>query len=436
MRVKLLTASCTKTQSVEISPMPTSTTTVGEPWPLQCKCILWPATSKSLPGGVGIGGSDCAGVSNANGKSAVRKRTGTAARQGMEIPPVGGTKETSQSFVTSRNLERNRSAEAANGIDFSVFFAERGAFARNEKRRRRINSKLLRKVALIDGDADTPARILIQKRVADGDVHKGFAEREHELLTIQQKADLVADGIAERSEVVASNVGDERAKWIIEANNVATDSFFIDGGGFGIQAYKFADLWTCDGVIPSRGEMCGGGRKNVAAMKRGRDGGSQHPGCVGDFVCGIEAAAIEEGSDQTIVGQNEILALFCFDDDRFAGSADARVHDGKKNGAGRIVRSNGCEEARAFFDLIRRDLVREVGHEDDSGAWRIWLQCAALLAVQFFARSSEQGKHNDCKHKWAETALHEQIPPTNSLKRTKASIRERRRKRMHSRRKS
>src|SRR5215813_7616032 len=121
MRVKLLTASCTKTQSVEISPMPTSTTTVGESWPVQCKCILWPATSKSLPGGAGIGGSDCADLSNVHRKKAARESIGTAARQGIEIPPVRGTKETSQSFVTSRNLERNRSAEAANGSDSQCF---------------------------------------------------------------------------------------------------------------------------------------------------------------------------------------------------------------------------------------------------------------------------------------------------------------------------
>src|SRR5215470_15797038 len=108
IRVNLLTASCTKTQSVEKSPMPTSTTTVGEPWPVQCKCILWPATSKSLPGGAGIGGSDCAQASLLDDKSAITKTDGTIARQGKRIPPSRGTKEASRSLVASRNLERNR----------------------------------------------------------------------------------------------------------------------------------------------------------------------------------------------------------------------------------------------------------------------------------------------------------------------------------------
>jgi len=104
------------------------------------------------------------------------------------------------------------------------------------------------------------------------------------------------------------------------------------------------------------------------------------------------------------------LALFGFDDDGFARSADARIDDGEKNGAGGIVRRNGGEKARGLFDLVRRDLMRdvhdarvggdvddygfadgdgvvggaEIGHEDDRGMW----SCrggAILFAAEFAA---------------------------------------------------
>src|SRR5439155_3682574 len=102
--------------------------------------------------------------------------------------------------------------------------------------------------------------------------------------------------------------------------------------------------------------MRGGGRKNIAAVKSGRDRGREHPGGVGDFMSGLEAVAIDDRRDEAVVGQNEILALFGFDDNGFARSADARIDDGEKNGAGGIVRRNGCEKARGLFDLVWRDL--------------------------------------------------------------------------------
>jgi len=221
--------------------------------------------------------------------------------------------------------------------DASLAF-ERGAFAGNENCSGRLDRELFGIVTLIDGDADAAARILIEKRIADGNVHKRFAEGKDQHFAVELKADSVADGVTERAKVVARNVGDERAEGIVEADDVAGDSFFFDSGSFGTEANELRNDGAGDGVIPSSGEMRGGGRKNVAAMKSGRDGGREHPGGVGNFVGGFEAVAIEDWSDEAVVGQNEVLALSGFDDDGFARSADAGIDDGKKNGAGGIVR--------------------------------------------------------------------------------------------------
>src|SRR6266481_726068 len=106
--------------------------------------------------------------------------------------------------------------------------------------------------------------------------------------------------------------------------------------------------------------MRGGGRENVAAVKRGRKGSFDHPGLIGDFASGGQAVAVEHGGDQAVIGKNKKLALPGFDDDGFAGSADAGVDDDEEYGAGGIVGSHIKQEARGFIDLIWSDLVRNV----------------------------------------------------------------------------
>src|SRR5215475_3316336 len=81
----------------------------------------------------------------------------------------------------------------------------------------------------------------------------------------------------------------------------------------------------------------------------------------------------------------------------------------------------------------------EIGHEDDRRTLRVCLRRAVLSAAQFVARNSEERKHGERKHKEADTALHEQIPPAkdeNPLTKRKMSIRERQKKRMRLQRKS
>jgi len=136
------------------------------------------------------------------------------------------------------------------------------------------------------------------------------------------------------------------------------------------------------------------------------------------------------------------LVFFCFDDDGFARSAHAGVDDGEKNGAGGIVRRNSRDKARAFFDLKRRDLMRdvhdahvggdvddygftdgdgvvrsaEIGDEDDRG-----VRCDAAsvrFAGEFFARCDAE---RDCRKSGNEkkaTARHGQ----NSLAEKKLSF--------------
>src|SRR5215467_14575147 len=81
MRVNFETRSCTKTQSVEMSPTPASTTTVGEPAPAQSKCILWPPMETSSPGAVGLSGLVCAPAKNE--KTEISKQVRTARTHGM-----------------------------------------------------------------------------------------------------------------------------------------------------------------------------------------------------------------------------------------------------------------------------------------------------------------------------------------------------------------
>src|SRR5215470_1257270 len=108
-----------------------------------------------------------------------------------------------------------------------VFLGERGAFARNEDGCGRLDIELLRVIALIDGDADAAARILVEKRIADGHVHERFAERQDKRFAVELDADLVSEDVAERAEVVTLNIRDERAERIVEPNDLAGDSFFF-----------------------------------------------------------------------------------------------------------------------------------------------------------------------------------------------------------------
>src|SRR5579872_1965483 len=56
IRVNLDTPGCTNAQSIEKASSPFSTTTVGEPFPVQWRCIRRPPISMRLPKGRGFGG--------------------------------------------------------------------------------------------------------------------------------------------------------------------------------------------------------------------------------------------------------------------------------------------------------------------------------------------------------------------------------------------
>ena len=106
--------------------------------------------------------------------------------------------------------------------------------------------------------------------------------------------------------------------------------------------------------------MRGGGRENVAAVKRGRNGRFDHPTLVGDFASDGQAVAVEHARDQAVIGKHKKLAFPGFDDDGFAGSADAGVDDDEEYGAGGIVRTRIKQETRSFINLEGRDQVRDV----------------------------------------------------------------------------
>src|SRR5437763_4104069 len=105
----------------------------------------------------------------------------------------------------------------------------------------------------------------------------------------------------------------------------------------------------------------GSGRgKDIAAVKSRRDRRLDHPVLVGDLVRSIEAVAIQHRAEYAIIWHNEVLSLFRFGDDRFAGGPYARIDHYQKDGARRIVGSHAGQKARGFFDGVRSNLVSNV----------------------------------------------------------------------------
>src|SRR5467141_590254 len=174
-------------------------------------------------------------------------------------------------------------------------FLERSAFARNEDGAGRLEVELLRVVALVDGNADAGARIDKQKRIADRDIHESLHVRQgHRFLV----------------DFIDGNIRHQGAEGVVECDDVAGDALVGGGGSFWSEADELRDLGADEIEIPSGGEVRARRRKNVAAMKRGRYRGLNHPVCIGDLARGIQAVAIHHGGDQAIVGKNKKLTLF------------------------------------------------------------------------------------------------------------------------------
>src|SRR6266576_1223625 len=189
-------------------------------------------------------------------------------------------------------------------------FLERSAFARNEDSAGSLDVELLRVIALVDGNADAAARIDEQKRIADGDIHESFHVREGHRFFLDRDPEFVAEVVAELLEFVAGNIGEQGAEGVVEANDVAGDALVGDGGSSWSEADELGNLWADEIVIPSGGEVRGCGRKDIAAMKSGRNGGLNHPVWNGDLACGIQAVAIHHWGDQAVVWKNKKLSLF------------------------------------------------------------------------------------------------------------------------------
>ena len=205
-------------------------------------------------------------------------------------------------------------------------------------------------VALVDGDADATAGIDIEERFADGDVHEGFAVRERYRFLVDLDGNFIADNVAKLREIVAGDVSDERAERVVETDEIAGDSFVGGNRGFCGETHKLGNDGADKVVIPPCGEVGGGGRENIAAVECGRDSGLDHPVLIGDFAGGVEAVAIDDWSEDAVVGGDKVLAFFRFGHDGFAGSADAGVDDDKENGVGGVVWRDTEEKARGFFD--------------------------------------------------------------------------------------
>src|SRR6266850_1540700 len=200
-----------------------------------------------------------------------------------------------------------------------LFSLEGSAFAGDEDGSWRDDAELFRVIAFIVSDADAAAGIDVEKRIANGYVHERLRVRERDGLLVNLDTDLVAKVVAELFELIARNVGDERAVGIVEADDVAFDAFIGGDGNFRSQADELRNLGADEIEIPAIGQVSGGGRENIATVKGGRDGRFDHPGLIGDFAGQREAVAVEHQRDQAIIGKNKKLALFGRSEERRVG---------------------------------------------------------------------------------------------------------------------
>src|SRR6266849_682152 len=190
-----------------------------------------------------------------------------------------------------------------------LFFLERSAFARDEDGGGRLDVELFGVVALVDGDAYAVARIDEQEQIANGDIHKGLHVGHGQRFFIDLDPEFVAEVVAQLLEFFARNIRDQGAEGIVERDDFTHDAFVRGGRSFRIKADELRNLGADQIEIPSGGQVRARWRKNVAAMKSGRDRGLNHPVWVGDLSRGIQAVAIHHGGDQAIVRKNKILAL-------------------------------------------------------------------------------------------------------------------------------
>src|SRR5208283_23331 len=94
----------------------------------------------------------------------------------------------------------------------------------NEQRHGRRDLVRHRKIALIQCQPNAPARIHVEEWLTHGHVHEGFDVRNGEGLLAQLDDDSVAEVVAEFLELVAWNIGDERAERVIQADDLSFDA--------------------------------------------------------------------------------------------------------------------------------------------------------------------------------------------------------------------
>src|SRR5712691_7591036 len=209
----------------------------------------------------------------------------------------------------------------------SLLSLDGGAFAGDGDRAGRRDAEFSRVIALAEGDANASARVDVEQGIANRDVHESFDVGQGHGFPVDLEHDLVASVVTELFEVLPGNIGNERTIGIVESNDVAVDASVGGGGCLGREADELWNDGTDEIEIPAGGEMGGGGSENVAAVKSGRDGRLDHPVGIGDLARGIEPVAVDHRGDESVVRENEILALFGFYDDGFARSADAGIDD-------------------------------------------------------------------------------------------------------------
>src|SRR5207248_11333509 len=206
-------------------------------------------------------------------------------------------------YAPLSKIESPRRTMCGIGLSSLGLRGEGEAFAGDEDGGGGRDTELFGVIALIHGDADSAAGVHVEQRLADRDFHEGLDVGQGDGFFVEEQRDFVAEAVSELLEFVAGNIGDERAKRIVQADDVALNALIADGGGFGIQANKLGDLRPHKKEIPTGGEMGGHGREDIAPVESGRDGRLNHPVGVGNFAGGFKAVAVKDGRDEAVIGR-------------------------------------------------------------------------------------------------------------------------------------
>src|SRR5438105_6104637 len=132
-------------------------------------------------------------------------------------------------YAPLSKIESPRRTMCGIGLSSLGLRGEGEAFAGDEDGGGGRDTELFGVIALIHGDADSAAGVHVEQRRADRDFHEGLDVGQGDGFFVEEQRDFVAEAVSELLEFVAGNIGDERAKRIVQADDVALNALIADG---------------------------------------------------------------------------------------------------------------------------------------------------------------------------------------------------------------